>query len=249
MLDQKTIDTYWDKGWVVVEGIFDPAEAERIAQLALEMSTVGTEGGPAIYVDRSADGQLAPRKLDKPFLKHQAFRDFVLNERLMEATQELIGGYPLLATDQLFMKPPKFGSAKPYHQDNFYFRCEPADEVITAWIALDDVDVTNGCMRYIDSSHKGPVLPHTPIPGEPHNLAPEWDLIDLSKERLAPVKKGGVVFHHSKTLHTSHRNESERWRRGYATHWVTPNVTCETEVVKNAYFKTDLYPARFLVPA
>lgn len=250
MLNQKLIDHYWDKGWVVVERIFAPDKAEELAQLALSLSTVGLESGPAIYVDRSADGQLAPRKLDKPFLKHQAFRDFVLDERLMQATQELLGGgFPLLATDQLFMKPPKFGSAKPYHQDNFYFKCDPADHVITAWIALDDVDEINGCMRYIDGSHKGPVLPHTPIPGEEHNLAPSWDLIDLAKESLAPVKKGGVVFHHSVTLHTSHRNESDRWRRGYATHWVTPDVTCETEVLNKAYFKTDLYPARLLAPA
>ena len=71
------------------------------------------------------------------------------------------------------------------------------------------------------SSHKGPILPHETLdPDEPYNLVPPPELIDLSKEALAIVNKGGVVFHHSQTLHTSHRNESDRWRRGYdATHW------------------------------
>jgi ectoine hydroxylase-related dioxygenase (phytanoyl-CoA dioxygenase family) len=139
--------------------------------------------------------------------------------------------------DQALLKPPRFGSAKPYHQDNYYFRCQPDDEVITAWIALDDVDEQNGCLRYIDGSHRGPILPHDQVPGEDHNYVPPTDLIDLSNESLAVARKGAVVFHHSRALHTSHRNESDRWRRGWATHWVTANVTSDTETLTRAYFR------------
>lgn len=69
------------------------------------------------------------------------------------------------------------------------------------------------------------------------------------QSRGAPLKKRGVVFHHSKTLHTSHRNESNRWRRECATHCVTPSVTGETNVIKDAYFKTDLYRKQFVATA
>ena len=67
-------------------------------------------------------------------------------------------------------------------------------------------------------------------------------LIDLSKEALAEVNKGGVVFHHCQTLHTSHRNESDRWRRGYATHWASAQTTCEIDTIKNGYFQRDDFP-------
>ena len=60
--------------------------------------------------------------------------------------------------------------------------------------------------------------------------------LDLSVVDQSPVRKGGVVFHHSKTLHTSHRNESRRWRRAYASHWVTSRVASETERVEKAHF-------------
>ena len=90
-------------------------------------------------------------------------------------------------------------------------------------IALDDVDVSNGCLRYIDGSHRGPILPHEAVPGEPHNLTPA-DRIDRARQSLAPVGKGGVVFHHVQTLHGSARNESDRWRRAHATHWITAEV-------------------------
>lgn len=245
MVAQTVYDHYWEKGWVVVEGIFQRDEAEQIAQIALEISQAELENADNRYVvDASADGELAPRKIDKPFWKHPAFQTFILNERLVQALAALLGEQPLLATDQIFMKPPRFGSAKPYHQDNFYFQCQPNDRVITAWIALDDVDAENGCLRYIDGSHRGPILPHEPVPGEPYNLVPPPDLVDLRKEALALVRKGGVVFHHSQTLHTSHRNESDRWRRGYATHWVTSDVTSSNGTLDRAYYKQTNYPSQ-----
>jgi phytanoyl-CoA hydroxylase len=234
-------DHYWNKGWVVVEEVFSAEQVERIGALALTYADKEpNKARPGYNMDISPDGaQQAPRKVDHPFLKDQEFRRFILNERLIQIIEFLIGKKPLLFGDQLFMKPPRYGSAKPYHQDNFYFRCHPDDEVITSWIALDDVDAANGCLRYIDGSHLGPILPHDAVPGQDYNRRPPEELLDLSKESLALVKKGGVVFHHSKTLHTSHRNESERWRRGYAAHWVTANVTSEKDTLDKAYFQRE----------
>ena len=140
------------------------------------------------------------------------------------------------------MKPPHHGGPKPYHQDNFYFQCNPADHVATAWIVLDDVGEDNGCLRYISGSHKEGIIPHFEVENKPYNRGPAEDQIDLSREVLAPVGKGGVVFHHSQTLHSSHRNYSERWRRGYATHWVTPAVTRKNGNLDRAFFNDERYP-------
>lgn len=231
---------YWKKGWVVVEDVFKREEADQMAGLALAIAERERDvAKPGYNLDASADGsQQAPRKIDHPFLKYEGCRKFLLDGRLADIIKLFFNAKPLLFSDQIFFKPPRYGSAKPYHQDNFYFRCHPDDQVLTAWIALDDVDAANGCLRYIDGSHLGPILPHSPIPGEDHNLAPAPELIDLSKESLAPVRKGGVVFHHSRTLHTSHRNESDRWRRGYASHWATAEVTSEIDTLDKAYFKS-----------
>ncbi len=241
---QELYDHFWDRGWVAVENVFAAHEAERVAEVALAVSVSELDESESSYhVDRSDDGQVAPRKIDTPFLKDPAFSQLVLDDRLTTLlTGFLDGKRPLLKADQILMKPPRFGSAKPYHQDNFYFRIHPADHCMTAWIALDDVDEANGCLRYIEGSHKEPLLPHEPLPGEPYNLVPKAELIDFTKEVLAPVGKGGVVFHHCRTLHTSYRNESDRWRRGYATHWVTEGVACEDDSLANAYFLRDDYP-------
>jgi ectoine hydroxylase-related dioxygenase (phytanoyl-CoA dioxygenase family) len=245
--DQAQIDRYWRTGWLVQEDIFLAQEADRVADALLAVANRERETAKSGYnIDSSSDGaQQAPRKINEPFVKDALFRSFLLDERLRIPLESLLGNRPLLMIDQALMKPPRFGSAKPYHQDNFYFRCHPADEVITAWIALDDVNAANGCLRYIDGSHRGPILPHQQVAGEDYNFVPPPELIDLSRESLAPVRKGGVVFHHSKTLHTSHRNESERWRRGYASHWVTSRVTSDLDRIEKAHYNRPEYQPLF----
>jgi phytanoyl-CoA hydroxylase len=225
IINRSIQDHYFSKGWVVVENVYPHGEVDRIVRLAMSVAEARAAAGDTSDMDKSADGaESLPRKIDFPFLLDAGFRSFVLNTRLSEILQVLIGKPPRLFSDQIFMKPPRVGSEKPFHQDNFYFQFEPADEVITAWIALDDVDEANGCLRYINGSHKGPLLPHGPRIDQPQHLVPPLELIDLTRESLAPVKKGGVVFHHSKALHTSGPNRSDRWRRAYATHWITAEV-------------------------
>ncbi|MCC6679716.1 MAG: phytanoyl-CoA dioxygenase family protein [Phycisphaeraceae bacterium] len=231
---KQALEQYRLKGWAVVEDVFSRAEAEGIAELALSHVSNHTIPGNA---------QLEPRKVDSPFLADERFRQFVLDPRMIELVRLFLNGRePLLATDQIFLKPPRQGSAKPYHQDNAYFRCEPAECLVTAWIALDDVDESNGCLRYIDGSQNQPILPHARVPGQQWNLTPDPALIDLSRESLAPVGKGGVVFHHGNVLHTSHRNESDRWRRAYASHWVCPEVRSNSEWLNQCYFNRSDYP-------
>ncbi len=256
MLDQQQIDRYWNRGWVVAEAVFGSEETEEIAQLALQIGSEELREGTGVSdeftrtnpeaafdsytADHSEDGRVAPRKIDSPFLKREEFRQFVLDERLIGILRAVLGKEPLLLEDQILMKPPEFGSAKPYHQDNAYFLCQPADDVLTAWIALDDVDEDNGCLRYIDGSHRQGILPHQPLADEPYNKSPASELIDLNRESVAPVKKGGVVLHHCQTLHTSHRNHSNRWRRGYATHWGTADVSSESSFLDNPVFQAVL---------
>jgi len=226
-------EQYLEWGWETVPGVYTDTECDAIAKLSLA------------YVDQvveKTDGAQEPRKVSRAYPCDLAFRAFVHDPRLVDLVRRFIGGEPLLMMDQIFMKPPRHGSKKPYHQDNAYFKCEPADQLVTAWIALDDVNEENGCLRYIDGSHKGEILDHIPAPGHEYDRSPDPAAIDLSRESLAIVSKGSVVFHHVNTLHTSHENRSDRWRRGFATHWVTTAVTGDSNKFKTGYFHEPDYP-------
>lgn len=236
-LTAEQCDHYWTNGWLVVEGVVAAEAIDWVADRALELGRSRISAESSNYqADRSPDGaEIEPRKLDSPFGVDQRLGRPILESPLPDLIKQLIGVQPLFFSDQIFFKPPRHGSIKHYHQDNAYFHLVPADHGITGWVAMDDVNEANGCLRYIDGSHLGTILDAKPVPGAEHDLMPDPTLIDLSKELLAPVRKGGVVFHHSKVLHGSAANTSDRWRRGYATHWISADVTSDTGLLETGY--------------
>ena len=82
-----------------------------------------------------------------------AFRDVVCSPSLGRAVSRL-GGWAgaRVANDQVWAKPP--GAAPlTFHRDSAYFDFVPSD-VITVWLALDDMDDDVGPLQYVPGSHR-----------------------------------------------------------------------------------------------
>ena len=92
---------------------------------------------------------------------------------------------------------------------------------VSAWVALDDVDESNGCMSMVPGSHQwgnhidflNSLPDYESMPGEFQGHA-----VEVVR---CPVKKGEVHFHHAMTWHGSHSNTSNRPRRAIALHYMT----------------------------
>ena len=138
----------------------------------------------------------------------------------MEIVERMIGPGVSVYFSQVFFKPPEGGGPKPAHQDNFYFGPNDEEGVVTAWIALDDATLENGCLHYGEGTHLGPVYPHEAPADEPYNLQLPAALLARQPMQPAPVRRGGVSFHHGNTFHHSGPNLSTRWRRAVALHYV-----------------------------
>ena len=131
--------------------------------------------------------------------------------------------------DQIQYKPPHHGGINNWHQDAPYWPVIRPATPVTAWIALDDVDVTNGCMWMVPGSHKwGNQI--ALLENNPHEqffdvgkgfTPPAGAEIDRVRVTPWPVRKGEVSFHHSMTWHGSHENRSDRPRRAIALHFMT----------------------------
>ena len=128
----------------------------------------------------------------------------------------LIGKGVSVVFSQVFFKPPRGGGPKPVHQDNFYFGPENPEAIVTAWVALDDADLENGCMHFGEGTHKAPPVRHVAPEGQPFNLLIPDELARGIAMTPAPVPKGGVSFHHGNVFHQSADNDSDRWRRAVA---------------------------------
>jgi len=226
-LTPKQIAEYEERGFVAVEGVIP---ADRVAEMRQRIEELCDEwqsdGAKRVGAQQEADVAGAATG-ERSALTIRKFSDLVPHEPLFERhatdpavldlVESLIGAPIRLYADQALLKPPRIGSEKQPHQDNAYFRVDPADAVITAWCALDDATVENGCMHYLAESHKLGAESHTSIPGTPH-LVP--DKFAREQTIAVPLRAGGIVLHHSLTLHYTPTNTTSSWRRAFVCHYV-----------------------------
>jgi phytanoyl-CoA hydroxylase len=180
------------------------------------------------YVDAEVDGQPLLRKLDDPIHYREELRKLAQDPKLVAAVEQLIGKGVAVPFSQVFFKPPEIGGPKPAHQDNFYFGCNDDDGMVTAWIALDEATVENGCMFFGNGTNNGEIFHHTAPEGEPFNLQISDETLGSLDMTPGPVPKGGVSFHHGNTVHQSSENRSKNWRRAVAIHYVNNKTIFET---------------------
>ncbi|MEX0760369.1 MAG: phytanoyl-CoA dioxygenase family protein [Tistlia sp.] len=223
---------YWQDGHVTVPGIFSAEQtqaaiADAMAWADAFLAELDAEKR-AWYLDRagaSGDPEAAARsavlrKLDNPHALRPLFRALAAHPPLVERVEALIGRGVSVYFSQIFFKPPHGGGPKPVHQDNFYFGPADPDGMVTAWIALEDADLENGCLHYAEGSHRRGVLPHSAPEGRPFDLQIPEKARAGQAMTPAPVPAGGVSFHHGGTWHQSADNRSKRWRRACALHYV-----------------------------
>lgn len=124
----------------------------------------------------------------------------------------------LLLSSHLLVKPPRDGVAVCWHQDNTYWPSVEGTDVLTAWIAFDQTDLENACMKFIPRSHDGhPELQTRPTEGR-DLLGVEVEVdADMAASAVAvELGVGDVSLHDSFIIHGSDPNPSSRRRAGYA---------------------------------
>lgn len=215
---------YRHLGHLTVPGLFD---AQQTAAVIADIEAWGEQvladlepAQRAWYVDGGVTARTVLRKLDNPHHHREAVRRLAASPRLVEAVETLIGPGVSVYFSQIFFKPPEGGGPKPAHQDNFYFGPNDEEGVVTAWIALDDATLENGCLYFGEGTNLGPVYPHESPADEPYNLQLPAAILERQPMTPAPVRRGGVSFHHGNTFHQSAPNRSTRWRRACALHYV-----------------------------
>lgn len=152
----------------------------------------------------------------------EPFHGLISRPDITSAIAQLTGAAELrIWHDQIQYKPPQTGGTTHWHQDApLWPIIRPMTEV-TAWVALDDADESNGCMSMVRGSHKwGNNIEYLQQLEEINSMPTEYKgrALDVAS---CPVKRGEVHFHHSLTWHGSHDNLSGRPRRAIALHYMT----------------------------
>lgn len=230
-LSDADIAQYRLRGHVTVPGLLAPDETQALVDDIQAWGEQFLAGLPAAqrawYVDGGVTARTVLRKLDNPHHHREPVRALARRPALVAMVESLIGPGVAVYFSQVFFKPPEGGGPKPAHQDNFYFGPNDDEGVVTAWVALDDATLENGCLFFGDGTQLGPVIAHEAPAGEPFNLQLPAASLAGRPMTPAPVPRGGVSFHHGKVFHQSGPNRSQRWRRAVALHYVNAGTFFE----------------------
>ena len=214
-LSEAELSFYNDNGYLLVKGVFTPAEAailRREAHDLIERINANPDHEPS-YV---GGWKSAAKVTDRPReLRHchnvqfysALFSRLICDPRLTDRVADLIGPNLQLHHTKLFIKPPETGAPFPMHQDVPYFPHEK-HTMMAAVIHFDDAPLERGCVRIVPGSHKLGWLEHLHDGG--HHLPVDEYPVDDATPCLA--KAGDVLLFSYLTIHGSHLNTSNEAR-------------------------------------
>lgn len=251
-------------GFLKLEGLIAGDELARLREVC-----VGTE-------DRPRSGLVGQGSDDPRFAYHadERYRRMWSNvfdlrlelaevqrlvHRLADVARDLVDEDVRVFWDKTFVKPPITEGTREsvWHQD---FPYNPIDRrgMLTVWVALEDVPVESGALRFVPGSHRLGPLGRLDLVGDDIGvdglLRPE-DRSLVGDPVAVPLRAGDATVHDALTLHGAGPNTTNRPRRAWTVVYLPASTRYtggphpqaginELELVPFSTFDHD----RFLIP-
>jgi non-haem Fe2+, alpha-ketoglutarate-dependent halogenase len=146
-------------------------------------------------------------------MKYGRVWDILTNPRIIAYVKDILGSDVIGWGTHFFCKMPRDGKAVAWHQDASYWPLTPS-RAVTVWLAIDDADVENACMRFIRGSHHFGHMTFRDSNPDEHNVLNQS--IDNAEQYGDPVDDclpaGWCSMHSDLLLHGSEANMSDRRR-------------------------------------
>jgi phytanoyl-CoA hydroxylase len=217
------VDQYRKQGYTIVRDLIDADELAAV--LARLEQAIMRKLDPNIHVQIEPGREHDPPDPADPwrFIRKAAylirydpfFQQFVAQDRFVSLARSLLSEQIRCLGDEAQFKPPRVGSAHPWHQDQPYYS-GLTEHFATIWLALDPATKANGCMQVIPGSHNLGEI-------QRRNPKQAWfddDEIDTSNTVHAELAPGDALLFHSRVLHGSDRNETDMPRRSFIFRYI-----------------------------
>lgn len=208
-------DQFNDQGYLTKIDVLDDADLAA-AQAALD------DLEQSVPEDKRAIGLVSRHK------DTRAIWELATHPRILDAVEAAYGPNLILLGTHFFTKYPSSGDKfVAWHQDVTYWGLEP-QRAITAWLAIDDADVENGCMRVVPGTHKLGLLDHGKSSKEGNLLSVNQsiadDAIDESTAVDIELRAGQMSLHDGLLVHGSNPNRSTRRRAGLTLRYTSADT-------------------------
>jgi len=224
MLSCEQCDQFWRDGYLVAKNAVSPAQLESL-QHCIHDWVEESRAHEAPFGAPTVDGRPrfdmgaehcaehpALRRINNPSEISAHYNDVMRNSPMVDMVADLIGPNVKYHHCKINLKLPGSHTVVGYHQD-FSYTPHTNDDIVTALLMLDDVTEENGCLMIVPGSHRGPQ--YSLFNGSTFTgfLDPEQERALKKKEVAAVGKAGDVCLMHTRLVHGSAPNASER-RRG-----------------------------------
>ena len=212
-LTEEQVRTFNTDGYLVLKQFFTPEQMQLLYDIAKEDKAM--DGA-----DELLDGEGAISRIRcRNELPDDIYSAFARNERIVAASEQLLGDEVYHFHHKMILKEPRVGGAWEWHQDFGYWYQDQHvlfPDMVSAAVAVDAASRENDCMQMMRGSHKCGRLEHVQIGDQTGaDLEKVQALLDFYK--LEPVymemQPGDLLFFHCNVLHRSDQNRSDlsRW--------------------------------------
>jgi non-heme Fe2+,alpha-ketoglutarate-dependent halogenase len=212
-LTTKDVEDFNTEGYLKGIRIFDGVESSDIRSYFDELlEQVLAAGGDSYSISTA-------------HLRYGRVYDLLTDSRIVARVSDLLGPDVVAWGSHFFCKMPGDGKRVAWHQDASYWPLTPS-KTVTVWLAIDDADTSNACMRFLAGSHHFGHLTFRPSAPDEHNVLDQT--VEDAEQYGTPVDvelcAGEISMHCDLLLHGSEANESDRRRCGLTLRYCAADV-------------------------
>ena len=212
-LSPAQLDQFNALGYVSGIRIFPDAEIRAIRQRFDTLLNQVIAGGGDSYSISSAH------------LTYGDAYDLLTDERIVAHVCDILGPNVVGWGCHYFCKMPHDGKHVDWHQDATYWPLTPS-KTVTVWLAIDDADSSNACMRFVPGSHLRGPLPFEVDADESAVLNQKVRVVDEFDPPVEnELRAGEISLHSDLLLHGSAANDSDRRRCGLTLRYCAAEVS------------------------
>jgi hypothetical protein len=154
--------------------------------------------------------------------------DLLTHPRIVALAKDLLGEDVVGWGSHYFCKMPHDGKQVSWHQDASYWPLSES-KTVSVWLAIDDAEIENACMRFLPGTHKFGHLTYKLSEQEEENVLNQT--VGNVERFGAPVydilKAGEISIHSDLLLHGSEANNSDRRRCGLSLRYCAADVRAD----------------------
>jgi ectoine hydroxylase-related dioxygenase (phytanoyl-CoA dioxygenase family) len=203
MILKSQIEFWNSNGYVLCQSIFPKEQIDLIVKYSDEVIAFPeTTGKWMKYYEKSIlTGESILGRIEYFLDYHPEFSRFLEENQILNSTLgDLFGESPILFKEKINMKLHGSNGYSP-HQDAPAWINFPPKDFITAFIAIDECTVDNGCMEMSSKNKLNNIVDEKDIP----DLQFDWQAVSMNP--------GDVLFFDSYIFHKSNPNTSNLPRR------------------------------------